>query len=246
MPNTFKLDGFRLGQWVSVQRTKEESVYPERKQRLNDIGFVWDPLAAAWEEGFSKLLQFKELEGHCVVPQRFKLDGFTLGHWVNRQRTFKDSLSSEQKQRLDKLGFIWDALDEVWEQGLAKMIEFKEMAGHLKIPQKFEFHGFSLGRWVSRQRAAKDSMSAERKQRLNDIGFALDPHSEAWEGGFSKLLQFKEQQGHCRVPHGFELDGFKLFGWVSNQRTKRDSMQPERKQRLDDIGFIWDASKGKT
>ena len=89
-------------------------------------------------------------------------------------------------------------------------------------------------------------MSSERKQRLDDIGFVWDPIAEAWEEGFSKLLQFKEAEGQCRVPSSFKLDGFKLGFWVSNQRAKKDSLSPERKQRLDDMGFIWDASKDKT
>ena len=59
------------------------------------------------------------------------------------------------------------------------------------------------------------------------------------------MLQFKEAEGHCRVPQRFKLGGFNLGDWVSKQRTNQDSLSPERKQRLDDIGFIWDA-RGKT
>ena len=82
---------------------------PECRQRLNDLEFVWDPFTEDWEEGFSKLLQFKEVHGHCRVPNRFKLDGFNLGTWVGTQRSTKDSLSHERRQRLDDLGFVWDA-----------------------------------------------------------------------------------------------------------------------------------------
>jgi hypothetical protein len=34
--------GFKLGQWVSVQRYRKHLVPVERKRRLNRIGFVWD------------------------------------------------------------------------------------------------------------------------------------------------------------------------------------------------------------
>ena len=89
-------------------------------------------------------------------------------------------------------------------------------------------------------------MSPERKQKLNDIGFTWSTLTETWEEGFEKLLQFKKTECHCRVPQRLKLDGVNLGNWVSHQRTAKDSMSPERKQRLDDIGFIWDASKGKT
>ena len=66
-----------------------------------------DAIAEQWEDGFSKLLEFKEREGHCRVPQRYKLDEFSLGAWVPAQRETKDSMSSERRQRLDDIGFVW-------------------------------------------------------------------------------------------------------------------------------------------
>ncbi|MDA9075036.1 helicase associated domain-containing protein, partial [Amylibacter sp.] len=93
---------------------------------------------------------------------------------------------------------------------------------------------------------AQDSMSPERRQRLDGIGFVWNIVTEAWEEGFSKLLQFKEAEGHCRVAQATEINGFNLGQWVYVQRRAKDSMSPERKQRLDGIGFIWAASKGKS
>ena len=109
MPARSKMEGYTLGNWVSVQRNKQDRLSHEFRQRLDDVGFIWDPFSEAWEEGFGKLLQFKELEGHCRVPQKFKLDGVNLGNWVSHQRMTKDRLSPERKQRLDDIGFIWDA-----------------------------------------------------------------------------------------------------------------------------------------
>ncbi|WP_175549232.1 helicase associated domain-containing protein, partial [Planktotalea frisia] len=246
VPNKHKEGGFNLGSWVGTQRRNKDSISPERKQRLGETGFVWGQLAKAWEEGFNKLLQFKEANGHCRVPNLFKLDGFNLGSWVGVQRRNKDSLSSEQKQRLDALGFIWDAYTEKWEEGFSKLQQFKEREGDCRVPRAYQLDGFRLGRWVGVQRNTKDSMSPERRQRLDDIGFVWDTLTEAWEEGFSKLSQFKEAEGHCRVRLRATISGFNLGKWVSWQRTTKDSMSAERRQRLDDIGFVWDASKGKT
>jgi hypothetical protein len=89
-------------------------------------------------------------------------------------------------------------------------------------------------------------MSSESRQRLDDIGFLWDPLSETWEEGFSKLLQFKEAEGHVNVPQRYNLDAFKLGQWVGTQRRRIDDMSFERRRRLDDMGFIWGAPKGKT
>jgi hypothetical protein len=93
---------------------------PERRQRLDEIGFVWDPNTADWEAGFAAQERFKqreghsrvpkgnkEGEGHCRVPRGHKEDGFNLGAWVSRQRTNKDTLSPERRQRLEEIGFVW-------------------------------------------------------------------------------------------------------------------------------------------
>jgi superfamily II DNA or RNA helicase len=245
VPPNYKLGGLNLGNWVSVQRRSQDSMSPERQQRLDDIGFVWDPLTEAWEEGFSKLLQFKEREGHCRVPKKLKLDGFNLGSWVSNQRTAKDSMTAERRQRLDDIGFVWDPFTEAWEEGFSNLLQFKEANGHCGVPVGYKLEGFALGVWVATQRVAKDSISPERQQRLNDIGFVWDVLAEQWEEGFSNLLQFKEANAHCRVPHGFKLAGFSLGRWVYRQRAAKDSMSPERKKRLDDLGFIWDASQDK-
>ena len=131
-------------------------------------------------------------------------------------------------------------------KGFSKLLQFKEANGHCKVPSDFQLDGFKLGIWVASQRKNQNSMSPERQQRLDNIGFIWDALTERWEEGFSKLLQFKELKGHCRVSQGLKLDGFNLGKWVSHRRRGRDSMTTERRQMLDDIGFIWDATKDKT
>jgi hypothetical protein len=133
-----------------------------------------------------------------------------------------------------------------WEFWFGLLEKFKEAEGHCRAPQGFKLDGFKLGTWVGKQRTTKDRLSSERRRRLDDIGFVWDTITEAWEEGFSKLFQFKDREGHCRVPTYFKLNGFTLGRWVVRQRTVKDSISPERKQKLDDIGFIWDASKDKT
>jgi len=55
------------------------------------------------------LKTFRDKYGHARVAYDYQITGFELGHWVARQRKGKETISVERKQRLDALGFIWDA-----------------------------------------------------------------------------------------------------------------------------------------
>jgi hypothetical protein len=144
-----------------------------------------------------------------------------------------------------RLGGVEPGDREVWERGFSKLLQFKELEGHCNVSFRFELDGFKLGRWVGKQRAHKDRIALALKRRLDDIGFVWDPIADQWEEGFSKLLQFKELEGHCKVPARFKLDGYKLGTWVSGRRRNKDNISPDRKQRLDDLGFIWDLKESK-
>ena len=63
---------------------------------------------------------------------------------------------------------------------------------------------------------------------------------------FGLLEVFEEREGHCRVPKLHREGDHKLGSWVSNQRTKKDSLSPDRIKRLDALGFVWEASKTKS
>ncbi len=64
--------GFRLGSWVSTQRKDKDTMPPERRQRLDALGFVWDPRAARWEKGFGFLKRYRQRKGHCRVPHSYR------------------------------------------------------------------------------------------------------------------------------------------------------------------------------
>jgi hypothetical protein len=66
------------------------------------------------------------------------------------------------------------------------------------------------------------------------------PDEAEWNEGFGHLKAFYQREGHCQVHNSFKTDGgFRLGIWVNTQRTKQDTMLPERKDRLDGLGFEW-------
>jgi hypothetical protein len=62
----------KLANWVRTQRafSTKGILSTVRKQRLDAIGFDWDPHETDWAEGLRCLTIYKEREGHCRVPQK--------------------------------------------------------------------------------------------------------------------------------------------------------------------------------
>ena len=94
---------------------------------------------------------FLNHEGHPTVPRRFKTtDGYSLGWWVNNQRSGKDKLSPERRARLESLtGWVWDAIAEVWEVKFAALLRYVEREGHAVVPLHHKEGEYELGLWLS-------------------------------------------------------------------------------------------------
>ena len=99
-----------LGIWVAYQRRAyfDGRLSLERTTRLEEIGFIWDPLACEWEQMFACLKDYKNIHGNCNVPQRYKLN-LSLGGWVNTQRKKyrKGNLPEDFITKLEAIGFEW-------------------------------------------------------------------------------------------------------------------------------------------
>jgi hypothetical protein len=137
-------------------------------------------------------------------------------------------------------------LDKFWHQQHKKLVEFKRMNGHCRVPRLFE-QDKSLGQWVAMQRNnhKHNKLRLDRKRLLDEIGFSWKDeraNSMLWHQQHEKLVEFKRTNGHCMVPHRYEQD--KALGrWVVKQRVIRalNKMRPDRQELLDKLKFAWKA-----
>ena len=173
------------------------------------------------------------------MPRSHREQNFRLGQWVSAQRQDKDTMSPDHRQRLDALGFIWNTLTASWDEGFRWLEIYHQREGHCRVPQRQREQGYRLGLWVAVQRRAKDTMPPDRRQRLDALGFAWDVLTAQWDEGFRCLEIYHQREGHCRVPATYREQGFRLGSWVNNQRMAKDTLLPERRQRLDALGFVW-------
>jgi len=236
----------QLGIWVNEQRRNCEAntLTAKRKAKLYSIGFVWKPLNDQWNEMFEKLKTYKSMNGDCLVPTEYSRDK-QLGIWVTSQRKFYklNKLLAERKAKLESIGFIWKTGDDQWNHMFKKLKAYKFENGDCLVPQLYA-KDKQLGIWVMNQRREHEAntLTAERKAKLDLIGFVWEPHVYQWNLMFEKLLAYKFEHGDCLVPRRYARD--KQLGlWVMTQRirNKNDTLTAEQKARLDSIGFIWRA-----
>jgi hypothetical protein len=260
-----------LGSWVNRQRKEYRSgnLNLERKEKLDQLGFVWNTYASSWEESYAELEHYKQVHGHCNVPQKCP-EAPGAAHFVKQQRDDyrNGNLNLERKSKLDQLGFVWNTSISCWEKRYTELESYQQVHGHCNVPNVYNAVP-GLGRWVAGRRTEHrlGQMPPEREALLNKIGFqwriykkrGLEGKSKldqlgfvcnviskrtCWEKRHVQLESYQQVHGHCNVPQKYtETPG--LGRWVARQRTehRKDQIPPEREALLNKIGFQWRINK---
>lgn len=176
-----------------------------------------------WEASYQLLCEYKDIHGNCNVPQSQK----PLGPFVNRQRIeytrLKDpncnkatAMTTERQELLEEIGFVWDIVEHTWNARYQELCQFRKENGHSVVPRS---HG-PLGAWVEKQRIeykkykalhkedsemATDSdgerpsttLTKERIQRLDRVGFVYDVREKQFEENVGTLRFFRETVSSC-------------------------------------------------
>ncbi|CAB9519613.1 helicase [Seminavis robusta] len=242
-----------LGKWVLRQRCLRKGpnckikgiLTPDRINKLDKLGFVWNALEDKWSTMYSRLVEYKDRHGDCDVPMEYEPDK-ELATWVTWHRRLvrgsrSGELKEDRKKLLDNLGFIWVST-ESWNKKYAKLVEYFNRHKHSKVPS---YHK-DLGSWISslRKKRAEGQLSEEKEAKLNDLNFVWETDKErkerAWEESLQKLVEYKQKHGTLVVALSTP-EGKTLNKWASRQREleKAGTLRGDRKQKLDKIGFVW-------
>lgn len=128
-----------LGDWVTDQRRQYKAMKQgqaaqlsnERKLKLESLGFIWQVRnRPEWDHRYSELLEYKEKNGNCKVPQHYK-ENKALGKWVAKQREqFKllkhgkhSFLTEDRLEKLNAVGFVWQVRSGIDSDILADVAE---------------------------------------------------------------------------------------------------------------------------
>lgn len=235
-------DGYKLGQWVVVQRSRKDSLTSIKIELLDNFpDWQWTIKDKAWDDNF---VAYK-----AAVLSSSKISS-QLNRWASKQRVRKQTLSKEQIDNLESTGeWTWDVLEEQWNQGYQQLKDFMEKHGHLRVPRDYiGSNGLKVASWLMRQRSGIEKLSAEKLAKLNSLsGWTLDPVVDGWLEGLAKLSEFVANFGHAQVPHNFTFpDGFKLGAWVRNRRSTKEKLSTEQLYSLEKLPkWSWNTNDSK-
>ena len=256
-------EGYSLGQWIDTQRkirkgTVKGSLTPDQIKKLDALGMRWESATdLSWERYYAAAKQYHAEHGDLRVPWRYVTeDGIQLANWIanmrmNRRNGIRNAyLTDERIKTLDDLGMCWEVLDYLFERNYAAAVEYHRTHGNLDVPAAYvDPDGVKLGAWLRRLcriRAGKTQrgrLTEEQIARLDALGMIWGNRNDLqWEKGYAHAAEYVRQ--HRRLPGSPSYvcaDGYKLGGWVADQREKyrAGKMKPDRKKRLDIIGMPW-------
>ena len=202
-----------------------------------------------WVCKFEKIQIFREVFGHCNIPQRFEKDP-SLGTWVSKQRSFLKNgyLDSGRKVLINKLDFFPLFPKNFyffsrWNKHFLELCYFKKIYGHCNVPGNYT-ENISLGFWVKNQRQLLKKYKLEKYKidLLRQIGFEMARRIESskisWIDRYENLFNYFKKKGTTEIP---QRDG-SLGKWAQKQRDslKKRQIKDKKLNLLLLIKFLFD------
>jgi len=213
-------------------------------EALESLGFVWNTLEEKWIKFIKDLKAYKKENGHCNVPSTYKKN--TLYKRVsNIRQLYKNEnpyLKAEKINKLERLGFIWNTLDENWITFITKLKAYKKIHGHCNIPSNYKKD--SLGSRVNKIRTHynKNNTHLDNKKinELKKLGFSFSRHSDKWNAKYKELVSYQKENGHINPP-----EKSKLRTWIDTQNSnkRKGTLSQDKEEKLNKIGFDFDPLK---
>ena len=216
----------RLYVWLNSQRgAYRKGVLTEyRMSQLESIGFEVKSISVAekWGNYYQKLCDYRDKNGCLPTVESEEKD---LYEWMKLQiiRKIQGKITAEQKEKLDKVGFIWNKRFEQWKIQFEMLRAFIDEFG--RVPSAREkYKDFSVGQWYIRQlKGIKDGTICDEKlEMFNSLGITLTNATEIkitekWNHCYKIFKNFIEK--NRQFPKMTDVvDDVELYSWFMKQK----------------------------
>jgi Helicase associated domain len=187
--------------------------------------------AEQWSEKLNDLKDFISEYGHAMVPHNYAPDP-ELSRWAK----VCVSLLREQSVVYYEYAHISIAYSFAL---MTSLLFLKRQRYQYKLYQQ-------QGPGMTRQK--RSSLTPQRIEALNNVGFCWDAHVAIWTERYEELVAYKDRYGNTNVPSNYKGDAQeKLATWVKCQRRQYTlrkagavhNITDDRVALLEKIGFEW-------
>ncbi|MET7978729.1 Helicase associated domain protein [Streptomyces mirabilis] len=265
VPYDHKEGPYPLGQWIAEQRRAYGAgqLPGRRVERLEQLGMVWDATDAAFQENLATARVYYEQHWTLCAPRPATALDKPIGQWLSNLR--RPGVLEGHPERAAALAAIdpdWNPAWPVdWQRHYTAVHELlREETEQTDVTPGVTVHGMDVGKWLARQRqhTVWQGLMPGQRERLERLGITpLPPEqkapakpskggSGAFERGVAALAQYKARTGSVTVPRGHVEalpDGteVKLGVFLSNTKTRRAKLTPDKLAALAALGLEWAA-----
>eukprot|EP00522_Entomoneis_paludosa_P004392 CAMPEP_0172472424 /NCGR_PEP_ID=MMETSP1065-20121228/68318_1 /TAXON_ID=265537 /ORGANISM="Amphiprora paludosa, Strain CCMP125" /LENGTH=1017 /DNA_ID=CAMNT_0013230559 /DNA_START=356 /DNA_END=3407 /DNA_ORIENTATION=- len=219
------------------------------------------PAGDKWNERFQELREFKAKMGHCNVPHSYKINA-PLARWVKRQRhQYRILMQRYQEQEENQNEKERRQRQNTREVAILESQELLPMSTLVRLTSSGASSTATTNLISSRSPTSSgvttrstpaalaapiSSLTPERIEALQDLGFVWDVYRDCWQDKIGELRAYKEKHSNCDVPCRY-AENPQLAIWVKCQRRqyklytegRPSSITLERIRELEQMGFCW-------
>jgi Helicase associated domain len=162
-------------------------------------------------------------------------------------------LTKERIAKLESIGFRLDPFEETWSRRYQELTAYRRHHGNCRVPSDYPANQ-CLAVWVGEQRyhykkfreQRPNSMTTQRIELLNEIGFEWNVFDAQWNEKFERLREHVRMNGPGQVVSATRHDR-EVQNWIKQQRKlyraklrgETNSLTDEREEKLKALGFPW-------
>ncbi len=239
-------DSYELQEPKTKRKQNEQVIKGNKKSKSKSKPKV-SKQELLWNMRYQELFDFHKINGHSNVP--YNHPNHQLSRWVTNQRQNKrlkrKSMTTQRIAKLNELNFEFQMEknkngyrsyrnESTWMAKYNQLKQFQQTHNHCSVKPSTDKN---LWRWIDSQRTAfrrlqkgqKSSLTRERIELLEEIGFLWDPIDAKFNDRIQELKMFQEKHGHCDVAQSMNLS---LYSWMKSQRDQYEKFIKGEKSSL--------------
>lgn len=233
----------KLSSWCTKIRNdmKNGRLEEWKVEKLNEIGFPFDPNKAYFEAGCNYYI--KVVSNIKNVPKNYVTeDGFNLGSWVASQRNKnrRNVLNDYEKYMLKNIGFNFNINSSKYDMMIGLLKEYVEINNcDFNIKQSTIYKGEKLGEFVSsvRERYKKNKLSKDKIEKLNAIGFIWNVNEWQWNDNLDWFKKNKTNHEGKICISKCDISVKYYYDWLITQKLlyRKGEMREDRRKLFEQV-----------